>query len=57
MMTMTNVDKDLTRFMMQFCYNCDDAMYCTTEACKACLTNRLDETDEEFELMGNQFSF
>lgn len=60
MMNMMNVDRDLTRFMMQFCYNCDDAMQCATEeACKACFINKFEQPLEEEELLvgGNQYSF
>lgn len=57
---MIKIENNLTRLMMQFCYNCDDARHCETEeACKACLTDKLEEFDEEhdLELKGNQYAF
>ncbi len=33
----TNKQDQVTRNLLQFCYNCEDAHLCTTEeACKAC---------------------
>lgn len=57
---MIKIENDLTRLMMQFCYNCDDAKHCATEEmCKACLTDKLEKYEDEqnLTLKGNQYAF
>lgn len=45
---MNGNDTNVTQYMLQFCYHCEDAELCATEEqCKACMAEHMQLDDEE----------